>query len=76
MNWFQYYNTVRIITVGHQPFSVQNIAMAIHTSVHVDKTANRLRNFQYVHIRSIVDRIVLLIVCVICGEPDLCIVMY
>ena len=52
---------VRIITVGYRPFSVQNVAMAVQTSVYADKTADRLRNRQHVYIRSIADRIVSII---------------
>ena len=52
---------MRIITVGHQQFSVQNVAMAVHISVYADKTADRLPNLQYVYIRSIVDLIVSII---------------
>ena len=37
---------VRIITVSHRPFSIQNIAMAvhIHVSVYADKTVDRFCN--------------------------------
>ena len=35
-------NPVCIITVNHWPFSLQNVAMAVHFSVPSDKPANRL----------------------------------
>ena len=34
---------MRITTVGHRPFSVQSVAMAVHISVYTDKTADRFR---------------------------------
>ena len=38
-------HSVRIITVGHRPFSVQNVAMAVHISVYADNIADRLATF-------------------------------
>ena len=46
------YQAVWIITVGHRPFSVQNVAMAVHFSLLPDKTAAQLQFAAYINFRS------------------------
>ena len=42
--WLEWLNRVRIITVGHRPFSVQNVAMAVHFALLSDKLAGQLHD--------------------------------
>ena len=46
-------SAVWIITVSHRPFSIQNIAMAVHFSLLPDETAGKLQFVAYINFRSL-----------------------
>ena len=46
-------NVVWIIMVGNQPFCVQNVAMAVHFSLLLHKTADPLQFYAYINFTSL-----------------------